>query len=52
MIRGTDLNISLHPPRMVIYPYLPRKFYSKYTILGALWSWHVVDAVCAAVRVV
>ena len=23
----------------------------KYTIRGALWSWHAVDAVCAAVRV-
>ena len=24
----------------------------NYTIRGALWSWHAVDAVCAAVRVV
>ena len=41
---------------MVLYPTLTPKMFlltvGKYTIRGALWSWHAVDAVRAAFRVV
>ena len=54
VIRGPWFSVSLHPPRMVIYPHLPESVSTvgNYTMRGALWSWHAVDAVHAAVRVV
>ena len=54
MIRGPWFSVSLRAPRIVIYPHLPESVSTvgNYTIRGALWSWHAVDAVRAAVRVV
>ena len=43
MIRGPWFSVSLHPPRMVIYPHLPRKCFNCWQLYH---TWSALELAC------